>query len=219
MGPVGMGPVGIGAVSTGAVGTGAVGTGAVGTGAVGIGAVGIGAVGTGAVGVGAVGIGRPSVVPPAMHDTAPLPGTRRWAAQAALIAKRRRGLTWDDVAAALGRSVVWATSAVLGQQPLDATQAEALAGLLDLDESVAEAFQAPPVRGAGAVDRTEPVVYRLDEAIQVYGAAVAELIRERFGDGIMSAIDFEIHMDRREDPKGDRVVLTLDGKFLPYRVF
>ncbi|MGH8277819.1 MAG: cyanase, partial [Steroidobacteraceae bacterium] len=66
---------------------------------------------------------------------------------------------------------------------------------------------------------TEPVVYRLREVVQVYGAALAELIREDFGDGIMSAIDFELSVERHEDPGGDRVRLVLDGKFLPYRVF
>lgn len=142
-----------------------------------------------------------------------------WAARAALVAKRRAGLSWDDIAAALGRSVVWSTSAVLGQQPLDPSQAESLGGLLELAPEVVDALCEPPVRGAAAVDRTEPVVYRLEEAIQVYGSAVAELVRERFGDGIMSAIDFELDMERRADPKGDRVVLTFSGKFLPYRVW
>lgn len=75
------------------------------------------------------------------------------------------------------------------------------------------------MRGADMVDTTEPVVYRLQEIVQVYGSTVAELIREEFGDGIMSAIDFELSCERREDPHGDRVRLVLDGKFLLYRVF
>lgn len=66
---------------------------------------------------------------------------------------------------------------------------------------------------------TDPVLYRLGEALQVYGEAIRELVREEFGDGIVSAIDFELDIDRKEDPKGDRVVITLDGKFLPYRRF
>ena len=69
------------------------------------------------------------------------------------------------------------------------------------------------------VDATEPVVYRLREVVQVYGSTIAELIREEFGDGIMSAIDFELSFERTQDPKGDRVRLVLDGKFLPYRVY
>jgi cyanate lyase len=114
---------------------------------------------------------------------------------------------------------VWSTSAVLGQQPLGAEQAQALGRLLRLDDDVVNALQLPAVRGAGMVDTTELVVYRLQEVVQVYGSTLAELIREEFGDGIMSAIDFELLFERREDPGGDRVRLVLDGKFLPYLVF
>jgi cyanate lyase len=151
--------------------------------------------------------------------SAPAPGSRLWAGEVALGAKRATGTTWDQIAKVLERSVVWSTSAVLGQQPLSTEQAQHLGALLDLDETVVDALCKPPVRGAAALDRTEPVVYRLEEAIQVYGSAITELIREEFGDGIMSAIDFELDMQRRPDPKGDRVVLTFNGKFLPYRVW
>jgi cyanate lyase len=144
---------------------------------------------------------------------------RREAAAAALAAKHRLGVPWQKIAETLDRSLVWSTSAVLGQQPLDAEQARALGRLLHLEDEVVDALQLPPVRGADMVDSTEPVVYRLREVIQVYGNTLAELIREEFGDGIMSAIDFELSFERREDPKGDRVRLVLDGKFLPYRVF
>ncbi len=144
---------------------------------------------------------------------------RREAATAALAAKRATALRWEQLAEAVDRSVVWTTSAVLGQQQLDADQAKALGRLLDLDDETVRALQLPPVRGAEAVDTSEPVVYRLHEVVQVYGTALSELIREEFGDGIMSAIDFELSLQRREDPKGDRVVLTLDGKFLPYRAW
>jgi cyanate lyase len=150
----------------------------------------------------------------------PLPTLgRREAASAALAAKHRLGVPWHKIAETLDRSLVWSTSAVLGQQPLDAEQARALGRLLQLDDAVVDALQLPPVRGADMVDGTEPVVYRLREVMQVYGSTLAELIREEFGDGIMSAIDFELSFERREDPKGDRVRLVLDGKFLPYRVF
>jgi cyanate lyase len=150
----------------------------------------------------------------------PLPTLgRREAAAAALAAKHRLGVPWQKIAETLDRSLVWSTSAVLGQQPLDAEQVRALGRLLHLEDEVVDALQLPPVRGADMVDSTEPVVYRLREVIQVYGNTLAELIREEFGDGIMSAIDFELSFERREDPKGDRVRLVLDGKFLPYRVF
>lgn len=150
----------------------------------------------------------------------PLPSLgRREAAAAALNAKHRLQVSWATIAKTMGRSLVWSTSAVLGQQPLDAEQAQALGRLLQLEDEVVDALQLPPVRGADAVDTTEPVVYRLQEVVQVYGGTLTELIREEFGDGIMSAIDFELSFERREDPKGDRVRLVLDGKFLPYRVF
>jgi cyanate lyase len=144
---------------------------------------------------------------------------RREAAAAALTAKHRHQVPWTTIAKALDRSLVWSTSAVLGQQPLDAEQARAVGDLLHLDDDVVAALRLPPVRGADMVDASEPVVYRLQEVVQVYGSTLAELIREEFGDGIMSAIDFELSFERREDPKGDRVRLVLDGKFLPYRVF
>jgi cyanate lyase len=150
----------------------------------------------------------------------PLPTLgRREAASVALAAKHRLGVSWQKIAETLDRSLVWSTSAVLGQHPLDTEQAHAVGRLLQLDDVVVDALQLPPVRGADMVDPTEPVVYRLQEVVQVYGSTLAELIREEFGDGIMSAIDFELSFERREDPKGDRVRLVLDGKFLPYRVF
>ncbi|HET9118825.1 MAG TPA: cyanase [Pseudonocardiaceae bacterium] len=144
---------------------------------------------------------------------------RREAATAVLAAKHRLQVSWHKIAETLDRSLVWSTSAVLGQHPLDAEQARAVGRLLHLDEDVVDALQLPPVRGADVVDASEPVVYRLQEVVQVYGNTLAELIREEFGDGIMSAIDFELSFERREDAKGDRVRLVLDGKFLPYRVF
>ena len=150
----------------------------------------------------------------------PLPTLgRREAAAAALAAKHRLQVSWTTIAETLDRSLVWSTSAVLGQQPLDAKQARAVGRLLRLDDDVIQALQLPPVRGAELVDATEPVIYRLQEMMQVYGSTLAELIREEFGDGIMSAIDFELSLERREDPQGDRVRLVLDGKFLPYRVY
>ena len=144
---------------------------------------------------------------------------RREAAAAALAAKHRLQVSWQKISETLDRSWEWSTYAVLGQQPLDAEQARALGRLLQLDDEVVEALRLPPVRGAAMVDTTEPVVYRLQEIVQVYGSTLTELIREEFGDGIMSAIDFELSFERREDPKGDRIRLVLDGKFLPYRVY
>jgi cyanate lyase len=148
-----------------------------------------------------------------------LPLTRLQAATLAAAAKRASGISWSDLAEKLGRSAVWTTSAILGQQPLDAEQAALLGTLLDLPDDVVQALQLPPHRGAEAVDLTDPLVYRLHEMVQVYGSTIAELVTEEFGDGIVSAIDFELDVRRVADPKGDRAVITLNGKFLPYRVF
>jgi cyanate lyase len=134
-------------------------------------------------------------------------------------AKEAAGVSWAELAKALDRSLVWTTSALLGQQPLDAQQAGTIGTLLDLDEETVESLTLPPVRGDAAMDPTEPVTYRLQEALQVYGTSLHELIREEFGDGIMSAIDFTLDLERVEDPKCDRVKLTFNGKFLPYKVW
>ncbi|MDQ3503470.1 MAG: cyanase [Actinomycetota bacterium] len=144
--------------------------------------------------------------------------TRLQAATLAVAAKRAAGITWAQVAQALDRSLVWSTSAVLGQQTLTAEQAATVCRLLDLPGEVELAMQLPPDRTA-AVDLSDPLVYRLTEMVQVYGATIRELVGEEFGDGIVSAIDFELDVERVADPKGDRAVLTLNGKFLPYRVW
>ena len=94
---------------------------------------------------------------------------------------------------------------------------EAPAGL---DEDVVQALQMHPHRGSGSQEvPTDPTIYRLYEAMDVYGAAIKELIHEEFGDGIMSAIDFSMDISREADPKGDRVKIVLSGKFLPYKTY
>ncbi|MGD9528086.1 cyanase [Pseudonocardia sp.] len=145
--------------------------------------------------------------------------SRAHAADAVLAAKRRSGLRWADLGAAIGMSTEWTTTALLGQHTLTPAQAATLGETLGLDGGVVEALLLPPVRGAAAVDTSEPIVYRLQEMVQVYGRAIAELVREEFGDGIISAIDFEMDLSRVADPKGDRVRLVLNGKFLPYRTW
>ncbi|MDX6262956.1 MAG: cyanate lyase [Kribbellaceae bacterium] len=141
------------------------------------------------------------------------------AGYAVTAAKKRQALTWAELARETGRGKVWLTAALLGQHPVTQELAEQIGKLLALDAEVIEALQLPPVRGAHAVDTTEPAVYRLTEIVQVYGAAINDLIREEFGDGIMSAIDFEVELERVADPKGDRVVITLNGKYLQYKEF
>ena len=138
-----------------------------------------------------------------------------------LAAKRRRGLSWAAIAEHLERDRVWATAACLGQHPLDADTASrlvALLGLADAAEDVAALLTEVPMRGAlGEAVPTDPTVYRLYEVLQVYGPTIKALIHEDFGDGIMSAINFNLAVDRVEHDGEARVRITLDGKFLPYQ--
>ena len=133
-------------------------------------------------------------------------------------ARVRLGLSWAQLANAIGKPVAWTTAALLGQHPMSAKDAVAIGGLLELDDAVVDALKLQPTRGAldGAVP-TDPTIYRFYEVLQVYGPAIKELIHENFGDGIMSAINFRLDVHRKEDPGGDRVVVILDGKFLPYQ--
>ncbi|OMQ14573.1 cyanase [Modestobacter sp. VKM Ac-2676] len=139
------------------------------------------------------------------------------AADLVVAARIRRGLTWAQLAEEIGAPVVWTTAALLGQHPMSQHQAELTTKLLGLDETVAESLQLQPSRGSDPARLADPTIYRLTEALSVYGPALKELIHEEFGDGIMSAINFRVDVARRPDPDGDRVVITLDGKFLDYR--
>jgi cyanate lyase len=144
--------------------------------------------------------------------------TKKEAAEAVRAAKARLGVTWAQLAEAVGRPAAWTTSALLGQQPMSAAQAKAAASLLDLGEDAEQAFQLQPTRGAlETTVPVDPTMYRFHEVIQVYGPTIKELIHEQFGDGIMSAINFRLDVTRVPDPAGDRVVVTMDGKFLPYQ--
>jgi cyanate lyase len=144
--------------------------------------------------------------------------SKKEAAESVRAAKARLGVTWAQLAEALGRPVAWTTSALLGQQPMTAAQAKAAGSLLDLGEDVQQALQLQPTRGAlETAVPTDPTIYRFYEVLQVYGPTIKELIHEQFGDGIMSAINFRLDVRREPDPGGDRVVVVLDGKFLPYQ--
>jgi cyanate lyase len=146
--------------------------------------------------------------------------TRDEATAAVRAAREEAGITWRALAAAVGGSPEWTTAALLGQGTLSAGQAATVAEALGLGDDVATALQRPPLKGS--LDTTvpvDPLLYRFHEITQVYGTTIKELIHEEFGDGIMSAIDFEMTIERRPDPKGDRVVVTLDGKFLSYRTW
>ncbi|MDN3354432.1 cyanase [Actinomadura sp. DC4] len=144
--------------------------------------------------------------------------TKKEAAEAVRAAKARLGVTWDQIAEAVGRPPAWTVSALLGEHPMSAAQAEAAASLLDLKDDVQQALRLQPTRGAlETVVPADPTIYRFYEVLQVYGPTIKELIHEEFGDGIMSAVNFRLDVKRVPDPAGDRVVVTLDGKFLPYQ--
>jgi cyanate lyase len=136
-----------------------------------------------------------------------------------LASKRKQGLKWSAIASALGASspIVY-TAALLGQFPLTVAEAEKAAALFDLDSSDTALLTEPPNRGTGTVmPPTDPLIYRFYELVQNYGSTWKALIEEEFGDGIMSAIDFEMSIARQPDPKGDRVKIEMSGKFLPYK--
>ncbi len=143
--------------------------------------------------------------------------TKAAAAEQVVTARLRSGLTWQEIADAVGAPVVWTTAALLGNHPMTADQASAACALLGLGEDVAEALRLQPSRVRDEAVATDPTIYRFHEALGVYGPALKELIHEEFGDGIMSAINFRVDIARRPHPDGDRVVVTLDGKFLDYR--
>ncbi len=135
--------------------------------------------------------------------------------------KRAKGLSWKTIVAEIGGgSAVYLTAALMGQMRLRPEQAGHAAKLFGLDADEQNLLQEIPYRGSlPAAVPSDPLVYRFYELVQVYGTTWKELIQEEFGDGIMSAIDFEMSIERQPDPKGDRVKLTLSGKFLPYREY
>jgi cyanate lyase len=133
--------------------------------------------------------------------------------------KRSRGLSWKKIAEAIGPgSPIFYTAALLGQMTLTKSEAENAAKLLGLSEIEATILTEPPNRGSlTTVPPTDPLIYRFYELVQTYGTTWKALIEEEFGDGIMSAIDFEMQMEREPNPKGDRVKIGISGKFLPYK--
>ncbi|WP_334190511.1 cyanase [Noviherbaspirillum sp.] len=135
-------------------------------------------------------------------------------------AKVRKGLKWSDIAEKIGHSKEWTTAACLGQMTFTKAQAEVAQSLFDLSDEEAAWLQIVPYKGSLATAvPTDPLIYRWYEIVNVYGMTIKELIHEEFGDGIMSAIDFSMDIQREPDPKGDRVNVVLSGKFLPYKTY
>lgn len=132
--------------------------------------------------------------------------------------KVKKGIKWSEAAASVQRSKEWTTAACLGQMTLNKEQAETIGNLFELPDEAIAWLQIVPYKGSlTAPVPTDPLIYRWYEIVSVYGSTIKELIHEEFGDGIMSAIDFSLSIQREENPKGDRVNVVMSGKFLPYQ--
>ena len=135
-----------------------------------------------------------------------------------MAAKKAKGMGFSDLEKVMGRDEVWIASLFYGQSTASPEEASLLGQLLDLEPSIVAALQEYPTKGSlEPVIPTDPLIYRFYEIMQVYGMALKDVIQEKFGDGIMSAIDFTLDVDKVPDPAGDRVKVTMCGKFLPYK--
>ncbi|MBK9393557.1 MAG: cyanase [Uliginosibacterium sp.] len=134
--------------------------------------------------------------------------------------KIAKQLKWSQIAEVVGLSKEWTTAALLGQMTLSAEQAAKVGALLDLPAEAITLLQVVPYKGSlPTAVPTDPLIYRFYELVNVYGTTFKELIHEEFGDGIMSAIDFKMDLQREPNPAGDRVSITMSGKFLPYKTY
>jgi cyanate lyase len=147
--------------------------------------------------------------------------TREEIRTTALANKLRLGLTWPRVGEAIGRGPVYAATLVYGYGQASAEEADGLIKALELPaEAKAVLTQAPHRTPAQPWPPTDPFIYRLYEAVMLYGPAFKDVAHELFGDGIMSAIDMAVEIRKVEDPPGvPRLVLTLNGKWLQYRKY
>jgi len=135
-------------------------------------------------------------------------------------AKIKKGVKWADVSKKVGLSKEWVTAGCLGQMTFDAAQAKTVGKIFDLPPEAVRLLQVVPYKGSlPTAVPTDPLIYRFYELVSVYGTTFKELIHEEFGDGIMSAIDFNMDLKREPDPKGDRVKIVMSGKFLPYKTY
>jgi cyanate lyase len=145
---------------------------------------------------------------------------RNQVTQKILSTKVARQMRWADLAQEFGQSKEWTTAALLGQMTFSRAQADKAQELFALTDEEAAWLQIVPYKGSlPTAVPTDPLIYRWYEIVSVYGTTIKELIHEEFGDGIMSAIDFSMDIQREADPKGDRVQVVLSGKFLPYKSY
>ena len=135
-----------------------------------------------------------------------------------LKAKQVKSMSFQDLGELLGRDPMWVAALIYRQATASEDEASKLAQALDLPPQIAQKLTEYPVKGSlDPVIPTDPLIYRFYEIMQVYGMPLKALIQEEFGDGIMSAIDFTMNVEKETDPKGDRVKITMSGKFLPYK--
>lgn len=147
---------------------------------------------------------------------------RQEATQKIMEAKIAKGLTWEEISKVSENSETWVVTALLGQATMTRSEAEKIGKLLELDEEVVQALTVVPLRGqVMQMPPTDPILYRLYEMMLQYAPTLRELILEKAGEGVMSAINFNLGVDTQEDPKGGdpRIVITLNGKFLPFRTW
>jgi cyanate lyase len=145
---------------------------------------------------------------------------RQLVTQKIISTKVAKQMRWADLAQQFGQSKEWTTAALLGQMTFNREQADKAQELFDLTDEEAAWLQIVPYKGSlPTAVPTDPLIYRWYEIVSVYGTTIKELIHEEFGDGIMSAIDFSMDIQREADPKGDRVQVVLSGKFLPYKSY
>jgi cyanate lyase len=148
------------------------------------------------------------------------PMTREDVTELVVMARLKKGLTWEKIAKAVGQSKEWTTAALLGQMQMTKEQARAAGKLLGLPADAVLLLQQVPYKGSlPTAVPTDPLIYRFYELVSIYGTTFKALIHEEFGDGIMSAIDFKMDLTREPDPKGDRVKIMMSGKFLPYKTY
>ncbi len=134
-----------------------------------------------------------------------------------LAKKKQTGVTWAGIADSVGMSEVFVTSACLGMNSMPREKADKLVAYLGLPQEAGPVLAEFPTKLFDQTVPTDPCIYRLYEIVGVYGETLKELIQEKGGDGIMSAIDFEMYVDKIPDPKGDRIEVKMSGKFLPYK--
>jgi cyanate lyase len=134
-------------------------------------------------------------------------------------AKKKAGLTWDGIAKSIDMSPVFTHSACMGMNAFPTDKAQALASLLGLSDDAVSVLVESPTKVWEQSIPTDPCIYRFYEIVGVYGPTLKALIHEEFGDGIMSAIDFEMSVKRVENPKGDRVKIEMSGKYLQYNAW